>query len=256
MRAIIDIFSGIEYDEMMPLLQNHGFDGFFSRHDFAPVPEKIGMCRQLADKYGMIYETSHSLIHGCTGLWLDGSDGDDYTAIMAKCVDNCAEYNIPVLVVHIQVEEGKPNNLEKGLIRLKKVVAYAYKKGVRIAFENINSPEFLIETLGNFKDENVGFCYDNGHNYCYAPDVDYLDIVGDRLICTHIHDNFGDADSHLIPFEGNFDFERMCTKLSSLDYKGNLTLEMSYNSYKDRFTKDEFILECKKSYDKLKIMMR
>lgn len=256
MKAIIDIFSGIEYDEMMPLLKKHGFDGFFSRHDYAPVPEKIRMCRELADRYGMIYETSHSLIHGCTDLWLDGKGGDNYAEVMAKCIDNCATFGIPILVVHIQVEEDKPNKLERGIARLGTVVDYAYKKGVRIAFENINSPEFLIDTLGAFKEENVGFCYDNGHNWCYAPDVDYLYIVGKRLFCTHIHDNNGDFDSHLIPFEGCFNFERMCEKLLSLGYHGNLTLEMSYDSYKDKFTKDEFVAECKKSYEKLKLMMK
>lgn len=256
MNGIIDVFSGIEYDEMLPLLKKHGFDGFFSRHDFAAVPEKIKGCRLLADKYNMIYETSHSTIPGCTSLWLDGNDGDDYIATLAKCIDNCADFNIPILVIHIELEKHKDNNFEKGFKRLGNIVDYAYKKGVKLAFENINSAEYLIDTLKHFKEENVGFCYDCGHNFCYTPDVEYLDIVGNRLVCTHIHDNNGDSDSHLIPFEGSFNFEKMCEKLASADYKGNLTLEMSYTSYADRFTKDEFIKECKSAYEKLREMMK
>ena len=101
----------------------------------------------------------------------------------------------------------------------------------------------------SWTNENIGFCYDCGHNWCYAPDVDYLSIVGDRLLCTHLHDNFGDKDTHHIPFEATFDFEKMCQKLKSIGYKGNLTLEMCYTNYKDKLTKDEFVAESKKAYD-------
>ena len=256
MKAIIDIFSGMEYEELFPLLKKHGFDGFFSRHDYAPLPERIKECRALADRYGMIYETSHSLIHGCTSLWQDGADGDCYVDTLLKCIDNCADFNIPILVVHIELEKDKENNIERGIKRLRNAVDYAYKKGVKIAFENINSAEYLLNTLKYFDDENVGFCYDCGHNFCYTPDIEYLDLVGKRLFCTHIHDNNGDTDSHMIPFEGKFNFEKMCGKLSSLDYKGNITLEMCYTNYKDKYMKDEFIKECKSSYNKLFEMMK
>lgn len=37
------------------------------------------------------------------------------------------------------------------------------KVGVKIAFENINSAEYLFETLEHFDEPHIGFCYDCGH---------------------------------------------------------------------------------------------
>ena len=31
--------------------------------------------------------------------------------------------------------------------------------------------------------ENVGFCFDNGHEYCYTPKVKFINLYPDRMIC-------------------------------------------------------------------------
>lgn len=44
-----------------------------------------------------------------------------------------------------------------------------------------------------------------------------MPLFGDRLICTHIHDNEGvyNKDSHLIPFDGGLDFDYVASALRS-----------------------------------------
>ena len=70
--------------------------------------------------------------------------------------------------------------------------------GVKIAFENTGRLDYLDAVLNAFKEyDNVGFCYDSGHQLCYTPDTDVMELYGNRLICTHLNDNLGVSD-----FEG------------------------------------------------------
>lgn len=267
MKFCIDVYSGIEYEELFPMISNLGFDGFFSREDYTNDYNKISMCRNLADANNLFYETAHSTIPGDTTIWLDGPNGDEYIKTLLLCVDNCAAFHIPVMIVHVAAYMNQPVSFNRGVKRLKTVVDYAYKKGVRIAFENVGASEFLFNTMDYFKEEHVGFCYDTGHNFLCCPDVDILGTLGNRLMCTHIHDNDGTADQHLIPFDGKIDFESICEKLNHFDYKGNLTLEIYYKGshderyekfggpYGDRYSKEDFLQRCKDSLVKLKGML-
>ncbi|MBQ6946421.1 MAG: sugar phosphate isomerase/epimerase, partial [Clostridia bacterium] len=81
-----------------------------------------------------------------------------------------------------------------------------------------------------------GFCWDCGHNLCYTPMEDMMAKYGDRLICTHIHDNRGVTrpgdihyrdDLHLLPFDGNLDWEWFADKIKESKFDGPLTLELS-----------------------------
>ena len=64
-------------------------------------------------------------------------------------------------------------------------------------------------------------------------------IYGDKLICTHIHDNFGVTqpgnihtrdDLHRLPFDGNLDWQWYGKRIKEIGYKGPLTLELSSKS--------------------------
>ena len=122
-----------------------------------------------------------------------------------------------------------------------------------LAFENINSAEYLFRTLEFFQDKHVGFCYDCGHEACHTPGMRYLPEVGKRLFCTHLHDNNGKGDCHWLPFDGNIDFEKICEELSACGYEGNLTLELCYNDgYAKKYSKEEFVKEAYARVDRLR----
>ena len=55
-----------------------------------------------------------------------------------------------------------------------------------------------------------------------------MPLFGDRLICTHIHDNEGvfNEDKHMLPFDGTLDFERVARQIRESGYKGTLMLEV------------------------------
>ena len=84
----------------------------------------------------------------------------------------------------------------------------------------------MFEMYG--KDTNVGFCWDVGHEKCFADSMEYMPLFGDRLVFTHIHDNHlqPDGDEHLLPFDGLIDYNRTTELLKKSGYTGTLMLEI------------------------------
>lgn len=88
------------------------------------------------------------------------------------------------------------------------------KAGVGIAFENMynfspddyrrsycENPEDLIALVDSYGDGSVGVCWDFGHaNFVLADQPRALRKLGSRIKTTHVQDNRGAVDSHLIPF--------------------------------------------------------
>ena len=119
------------------------------------------------------------------------------------------------------------------------------RKIVKIAFENNSAPAYLYRTLDALQDANVGFCYDSGHEACCTLEEEhYLPKIGDRLICTHLHDNNKKSDLHLIPHDGEIGFDRIAGELHDCVYKGNFTLELNYERYIDTVSPDEYLKKC------------
>ena len=73
--------------------------------------------------------------------------------------------------------------------------------------------------------EQVGICFDTGHaNLLDAPGM--LRVMGQRVLTTHIHDNHGSGDEHLLPFGGNIDWEELTGVFSEIGYRGRFVYEV------------------------------
>ena len=94
----------------------------------------------------------------------------------------------------------------------------AEKYGVVVALENSVSREHLYYVLDNIKSPYVGHCFDSGHRNAFAHDTDFLAKYGDRLVATHIQDNDGANDLHLMPFDGTINWEQVSAELAGTSY--------------------------------------
>lgn len=114
------------------------------------------------------------------------------------------------------------------------------KAGVGMALENMfnfspadyrrsycENPEDLISLVDSFDDPAVGICWDFGHaNFLISDQPRALRKVGSRLKATHVQDNRGDVDSHLIPFVGgNIKWEKIMPCLREIGYEGDFVYE-------------------------------
>lgn len=88
-------------------------------------------------------------------------------------------------------------------------------------------PAELIELVDSFDDNSVGICWDTGHAHIQHLDQGKaIRAMGRRLRATHIQDNDGRSDQHLLPFYGNIDWPAIINALKAIPYEGDLTYEI------------------------------
>ena len=222
-----------------------GFDAVFTG-----VPgsaERMAEIGNALEKRGLVWETMHAPYKNINQMWLEGEGSEQMLASLLGGVDACHAAGVPILVVHLSSGNNPPPISEVGFVRYTRLLEYAAAKGVKIAFENQRKPDYLAWAFERFgRMPHVGFCFDCGHEGCFTPNVQFLPLYGDRLLCTHIHDNncMKDQDLHVLPFDGRMDFGRIAAQLRATQYKGPLTLEIhATNSNKYDFMTVQAFLE-------------
>lgn len=178
-------------------------------------------------------------------LWFDNELGDELIEFYKKDIKICKENNINLVVMHLCEDRNKPDYSKTGIKRLKELVEYAKIMNVRIAFENTKVSEFLEYVLHDIKDENVGVCFDSGHNHVYVDKFN-IDLFKDRIFAIHLHDNNKTKDQHLIPYDGNINWDIVLENLKKCNYNGDITLELCYRNEYLKMSVEEFY---KKGYE-------
>ncbi|MCI8887080.1 MAG: sugar phosphate isomerase/epimerase [Hungatella sp.] len=85
---------------------------------------------------------------------------------------------------------------------------------------------FIDEMNEKAGKECFGICVDTGHlNVLGKNQRDYLCTMGTRVKAVHLHDNWGDDDSHLAPYTGNIVWDHVLEGLKVIGYRGNLNFE-------------------------------
>lgn len=239
---------GVSIEDQIRLWHETGFEAFFTAYD-----GKATSYRALADALGMTYQSIHAPFAGVARIWHGSQDAADAaTDELLACVRDCAEADVPVMVSHAYIgfePSAGPN--EAGVARFRRVVEEAGRLGVKIAFENTEGEEYLAALMTAFADyENVGFCWDTGHEMCYNGGTDLLACYGDRLIATHLNDNLGVRsfdgqitwrdDLHLLPFDGIRDWRTAAARMNAHGYHGILTFELVKVSKPDRHDNDKY----------------
>lgn len=239
---------GIDTETQIRKFREAGFEGFFTSYN-----EDVKKCRELADELGMIYQSVHAPTGKMCKVWDEGEEGDEFIEKLLSCVRNCAEYKVPMIVMHIWGGKGglSQEPCALGIERIRKVADEAKNLGVKIAFENTGHLNYLNAVMEAFKEyNNVGFCFDSGHQLCYTPDTDVMELYGDRLICTHLNDNLGVSDFdgkttnqddlHLLPFDGIGDWDDITRKLNKFGYDRELTFEFSIENCDNRYDNEKY----------------
>jgi len=238
------------YENTVKMIADLGFGAVFSDISFGAKPEKIA---ELCSRYALEYQFVHTVYKGINNMWLDNIDGRQMFETLLSNIDSCSRANVPIAVVHISSGFTPPPITQLGIDRFTALVEHAQNKNVKIAFENLRVPKYLKWAMDNFKENDfVGFCWDIGHENCFTRGIEYMSLYGDRLLCTHIHDNYKKlgGDLHLIPFDGKIDYKKAALHLKKSGYNGHLMLEVfSKNEiYKD-VTDIEFLT---KAYNAIK----
>lgn len=172
----------------------------------------------LAQKFGLVVNTCHFPSTNADWLWYDDERSVAYVKQFSDACRECGERGIKNLVLHLTKRLVTPEPNQFGLENFVELLNSAKKNNVVIAIENtrfLRYNDFILEHFG--RDENIGFCYDCGHNNAYTPNEQPLEMYGDMLVTTHIHDNVGAVgskpDQHHVMGEGNVNFDNVFARL-------------------------------------------
>ena len=228
-KKTIDIFSeagfeGIDFNLDLPEYQKNVYS-----------PEYYGELREYAKNKGIgFYQTHAPFGHKVE----DEIENNYFFPEVAKALENSSYLGAEMMVVHPcremenYREAGTYDHLlEKNIDFYRRLIPYYEEYGVKIAIENIgwcitDTADGLLDLYNNLNNEAFTICFDAGHaGVCGQDVVSMAKKFGDKIGCTHIHDNDGVKDSHTLPYYGVIDWEAVMKALAECGYKGNLNYE-------------------------------
>ena len=144
-----------------------------------------------------------------------------------------SELDVGLVTVHPGLASMVVKGLESEALELAKAAMKPIEKasieyGVTVAMENMPSvPFFLGRTASQLADivdgTDLGICFDIGHANTMGEIDSMIELLGDRFVNIHIHDNNGDKDAHMTIGDGSIDFVTLLPRLKS--YAGNHIIE-------------------------------
>jgi sugar phosphate isomerase/epimerase len=142
-----------------------------------------------------------------------------------------------MLVVHLGVPSGAPgvnSDNDGGAARrsLEEIAELAAESGIRVAVEVIpnplSTPDALVRLIEDQLDGlDVGICLDYGHANMMGDLAEAIETVSGHLWTTHVHDNHGREDEHLVPFAGTIEWDTAMMETQKIGYDGVLMLEVA-----------------------------
>lgn len=214
--------------------------------DLKPIASK---CKEL----NLVSNTGHAPIHWpfFFNEYYNRPDREVLEKRILKSIEMSKLFDIKWLVIHIGTyldKNGKydmEKSIEYNIEYLDKFIKCADKNGIKVAIENGTQMEEdttpyveelikLVDYFNNkYEKEVLGICFDFGHaNVGKINIYEEIKKIGDRLKVTHIHDNYG-KDDHNFPYNGNINWNLAMKAFKEINYKGELNLEVRYNSKMD-----------------------
>jgi sugar phosphate isomerase/epimerase len=151
-----------------------------------------------------------------------------------------------------------PRKTDAAFSSLEHLSVFAKARGVTIALENrqdeLGSPSSLQHFITDTHLHDLRLCFDTGHAHVEAGVESGFDMMRDRVATTHVHDNHGEKDEHLLPFEGTIDWESTLGAFSAAPEALPIVLELkeqpggkpALDQVRAAFDKIEKLLESKR----------
>ena len=230
--------------------------------------------RELADVLGEYHLALHSL-HSPTerdlapgresGVPLSISDSERIRRIDAidevkRALEVAESVPFRYLIQHMGQgrDSADTRKLDAAFTSLEILSVFAKARGVVIALENtpneIGSPASLQHFIADTHLHDLRLCLDTGHAHMEGTVETAFDAMRDRLVTSHIHDNHGEKDEHLLPFTGTIDWDAALGALAGSPQPVALVLELkaqpdgtpALDQIRSTFDKIEKIMDSKR----------
>lgn len=240
--------SKISQKDQIALFRKIGFEGFFSGWNGVG---SVAEFRREADRVGNFYQSIHAPFGRAADMWKKSSASEAALDELTDCLHDCAEYDVPLMIVHTFIGFNDHDPTPEGVENFKRLAEEAELLGIKLGFENTEGEEYLDAVISGLADyDSVGFCWDTGHELCYNRGRDMMKLYGDRIVGTHLNDNLGirdlggnitwHDDLHLLPFDGIADWNDIVSRLNKYHFDGPLTFELTPKSKPGRHENDPY----------------
>jgi sugar phosphate isomerase/epimerase len=139
-----------------------------------------------------------------------------------------------VFVVHLGTPstQGGENSRSAALRSVEEICRHAEPIGIRVALELIpnalSDAASLVTMIERDLDSHqAGICLDFGHAFLMGDVADTIEAVAEHLVTTHVHDNAGKKDDHLVPFAGRINWDLALMTMQKVGYDGTYLMELA-----------------------------
>src|SRR5580704_14336860 len=145
---------------------------------------------------------------------------------LKRVIDVAEDLPFSRLILHMggSRETADPRKRDAAFSSLEHLVLHAHHRGVTISVENTTSemgdPAYLRAFVDETRLAGLRFNFDIGHAHLAdGPEAERVEKafapLRELVISTHIHDNHGEKDEHLPPYDGSIDWESAVKILKS-----------------------------------------
>lgn len=203
---LLDIFSETGFD----------FTSISARpeHSRFPNPDAFGKVIQKVKELGLFIESVHfPFWEGYDPAALNKGDRESAVSKLAEYMELTEGYNIPIIIVHphYYFSDSQEACLGRAAESIEKILSIKPPK-VRMAIENLPTAYgswVCDQLLERFPESKMGFCFDSSHENMSGAPFHLLSKYYHRLTTTHLSDNHGASDEHLVPGDGTIDWEQL-----------------------------------------------
>jgi sugar phosphate isomerase/epimerase len=232
-------------------IAGHGFDlvevfatrTHFPYDDAGAVAELKGWLDDLGMRAGSMHLPITAGVPG--GIWgkpYSNASSDAATRQEAiheaqLAFEAAARLGCAIGVLHLGVSRGTPmpapdNDPRAARSSLEQIAGAAEAAGVQLAIEvipnDLSTPDALRDLLGgDLEIGATGVCLDFGHAHLMGGTPEAAEALAGHVVTTHVHDNRGQADDHLVPFAGTIDWTITLMAMSKVGYAGPLLFEVA-----------------------------
>jgi sugar phosphate isomerase/epimerase len=144
-----------------------------------------------------------------------------------------------ILAVHLgtPVEHSQPgdNNRASAFRSADEICRLAEPFGVRVALEvipnDISSAASLVSLIEqDLNVDHAGIFLDFGHAHLMGDVADTIEIAAEHVMATHVHDNRGRRDDHLVPYLGSINWDMALMTMQKIGYEGTYLMELANTS--------------------------